>query len=59
MQGGGKTGRTSHSKIMSNVERKFIGWGGGGNSLQISLCLHNSVSCIGILSLSDCNESPV
>lgn len=31
--------------------------GGGGVTARRLICLHSSVSCIGILSLSDCNES--
>lgn len=60
MQGRAKTSRTTHSKIMSKCREEIYGGREGrGDSLHISLCLHNSVSCIGILSLSDCNESPV
>lgn len=64
MQDRAKASRTAHSKKNVKMYRRNICRGerrgeGGKYSLHISLCLHNSVSCIGILSLSDCNESPV
>lgn len=37
----------------------WVEGGGVGGTLGVILCLHNSVSCIGILSLRDCNASPL
>lgn len=45
---------TTHNKTRLLILGRV---GGGGVTARRFICLHSSVSCIGILSLSDCNES--
>ncbi len=53
-----QTGRVSLNQPLGGITTQQEGKG-VIRGLSSIVCLHNSVSCIGILSLSDCNASPL